>query len=73
MMIDSLFRILKMIFSSYFVGLTMICGIILSFYYPILVCKSETEFKKEYKIGKIIGYIYISGSLAVFIVVKLFE
>ena len=71
-MIDSFFLILKMIFSSYFVGLYIFCGIIISFVYPFLIHNSDTEFKKEYKIGRVIGYLYVSGSLAVFIAVKLF-
>ena len=71
-MIEMLLRIMKLIFSTYFVGLAIICGLILSFVYPYLIDKEDTEFKKEYKIGRIVGYVYIGGSLAALFIVKLF-
>ncbi|HCS75477.1 MAG TPA: hypothetical protein DIW17_16585 [Clostridiales bacterium] len=71
-MFENLLQFMKLIFSSYFVGLTVFCGLILSFLYPYIIDKEKAEFKKEYKIGRIAGYVYIGGSLAAFFIVKLF-
>ena len=71
-MIQNVLQLLKLIFTAYFVGLVIICGFILSFLYPFLIDQAETEFKKEYKVGRIVGYLYIAGSLVVFLIVKLF-
>jgi multisubunit Na+/H+ antiporter MnhE subunit len=71
-MLEYLLQFMKMVFSAYFVSLTVLCGLILSFIYPYLINKEESEFKKEYKIGKIVGYVYISVSIGAFFIVKLF-
>lgn len=67
---DTAITILSAIFSSYFVILTVVCGLFLSFVYPYVLI--DSEFKMEYKIGKIIGYVYIGGSLLFFFIIKLF-
>ncbi|HHY82811.1 MAG TPA: hypothetical protein GX505_09060 [Clostridiales bacterium] len=69
-MLKVIIALMKMIFSLYFVGLTVICGLFLSFVYPMLI--SDPEFKTEYKIGRIAGYIYIAGSIFFLIITKLF-
>ncbi len=70
-MLDTLIRILKLIFTPYLVGLSILCGIFLSVLFPSLI--GDNEFKKEYKIGKITGYLYMGGSLIMYILVKLFS
>lgn len=63
---------MNLIFSAYFVVLSVFCGLILSCLYPYLINKEKTEFRKEYKIGRIVGYVYIGGSIAALFLVKLF-
>ncbi|MGI6538675.1 MAG: CLC_0170 family protein [Caldicoprobacterales bacterium] len=71
-MIHQLLTALKTIFSSYFIILCIICGAILSFLYPYQVYSTEMIFKKEYKIGTFIGYIYIFLSIVIFFILKIF-
>lgn len=70
-MFDKLLQLMGLLFTPYFVGLLVVCGIILSFVYPIII--ADSKYPVEYKIGKYAGYIYISGSLVIYIIVMLFS
>lgn len=64
-------KILRLIFTPYLVGLMILCGVFLSFVFPSLI--ADNEFKTEYKIGKYAGYLYMGGSVFMYIIVKLFR
>ena len=63
-------QVLKLLFTPYFVGLTVCCGMILSFVYPKIL--ADDRFPVEYKIGKYAGYLYIGGSLLMWFITALF-
>ncbi|HHU49022.1 MAG: CLC_0170 family protein [Caldicoprobacterales bacterium] len=71
-MFGKIVNMLGNVFSSYFVGLTIFCSFFLSYVYPYILIDSESEFKKEYRIGKYVGYLYAGASLIGFITAKLF-
>jgi hypothetical protein len=61
---------MHLVFTPYFVGLTIFCGIWLSFVYPNMA--ADSRFPIEYRIGKISGYFYMGGSIALYIIGTLF-
>jgi hypothetical protein len=69
-MIEALIRFLELLFTPYFVGLTIVCGIFLSFVYPVIL--ADNRFPVEYKIGKYAGYLYIGGSLVMYFITMFF-
>ncbi|HOB19947.1 MAG TPA: hypothetical protein PK830_10140 [Candidatus Atribacteria bacterium] len=66
----SMMRLISFIFTPYFVGLLLICGLILSYVYPKLIAQSK--YPVEYRIGKWVGYIFILGGISFFIIAELF-
>jgi len=64
--------VFRSVFSSYFVGLTLFSSFFLSYVYPHIITHPNIEFKKEYRIGQFIGYIYAGGALIGIIITKLF-
>lgn len=69
-MMKTLISFLELVFTPYFVGLLIVCGIFLSYVYPVII--ADNRFPVEYKIGKLTGYLYIGGSLAMYIITMLF-
>jgi hypothetical protein len=67
----ALLYFLKLWSTSYFVGLAVICGLILSFVYPHLL--KDDRYPVEYKIGKYVGYFYIGGGLVLLLISTLFS
>ncbi|HBG76076.1 hypothetical protein QBE55_11275 [Eubacteriales bacterium mix99] len=67
----ALLHFLKLWSTSYFVGLAVICGLILSFVYPHLL--KDDRYPVEYKIGKYVGYFYIGGGLVLLLISTLFS
>ena len=67
----ALLRFLKLWFTSYFVGLAVICGLILSFVYPHML--KDDRYPMEVKIGKYVGYFYIGGGLVLLLISTLFS
>jgi|CZCB01.1.fsa_nt_gi hypothetical protein len=72
MMFDRIINIMESVFSSYFVGLALFCSLFLSYIYPRILIYTDIEFKKEYNLGRYVGYIYAIGSILGFFIVKLF-
>ncbi len=67
----ALLHFLKLWSTSYFVGLVVICGLVLSFVYPHML--QDDRYPVEYKIGKYVGYFYIGGGLALLLISTLFS
>jgi hypothetical protein len=68
-MMERLISFLELVFTPYFVGLLIVCGIFLSYIYPVVI--ADNRFPIEYKIGKYAGYLYIGGSLIMYIITML--
>lgn len=69
-MLHSVLNVLSNIFTIGFVGLLVFCGLILVFVFPRMI---NTKFPLEYKIGKLVGYLYLIGGPTVYIILILFK
>jgi fucose permease len=69
-MIKRFFYYISIIFTPYFVGLLLICGLFLSIIYPRVIAHSK--YPLEYTIGKWVGYVFIVGGIGAYILVMLF-
>lgn len=71
-MFSNIVVLFRSIFTTYFVALVLFCSFFLSYVYPHIMIDSNADFKKEYRIGQLIGYIYTGGALIGFAIAKLF-
>ncbi len=66
-----LIHLIALIFTPYFVGLLLICGLFLSFVFPRII--ADSKYPIEYRIGKWAGYIFILGGIGFYLIALLYE